>query len=111
MCAIRNRNAKSISILLENGANPNFPDTGGWYPLHFATQKKNIEMIELLVNHSANIDQQDGRDGRTPLAVAIEAREKSTINYFLKKGADVNIPSKTDITPAALAKIYGVSLE
>ena len=111
MCAIRNKNIKSLSILLKNGASPNFPDIRGWFPLHFATQKENIEMIELLVKNDANINQQDGMDGRTPLAVSIGTQNKIIIDYLLKQGADIHIPSKRGVTPASAAKLYGISLE
>jgi len=111
MAAIRDKNADVVRILLENGADSDFPDKAGNLPLHFAVQKKNIDMVKLLVSHNASIDQQDGKFGNTALSVAIAKTEgREFIDYFLELGADVTIPNKACVTPEAAAKLYNINL-
>ncbi|WP_341907505.1 ankyrin repeat domain-containing protein [Fluviicola taffensis] len=111
MSAIRNEYIQIIAILLENGADPNFCNKQGFYPIHFATQKQNMEIVKLLVKYGAQIDQQDGKFGKTPLSVAISKTEGRTfIDYFLELGADITIPNKVGVTPEAAAKLYKINL-
>jgi ankyrin repeat protein len=112
MAAIRDENIKIIDVLLNNGADPNFCNKGGWYPLHFATQKQNMEIVKLLVKHGAKIDQQDGKFKNTPLSVAISKTEgREFIDYFLNIGADITIPNVAGVTPEAAAKLYEIELK
>lgn len=111
MAAIRNDLLEVVQILLENGANPDFPNIEGWYPIHFATQENNLQIVELLVKHGAVINRQDGRFGNTPLHTAIAKSDRALVDYFLQLGLDVNIPNKSGVTVADFAKMIGVTLE
>lgn len=112
MSAIRNNLADIVQILLSSDANPDFPDDSGWYPLHFATQKQNIEIVKLLVKHGAIIDQGDGEYGNTPLQVAIVNYDgdRTFVDYFLSLNADRNKPNKLGQTPANFAEWFDVEL-
>lgn len=112
LAAIRDENVGVTEVLLKNGADPNFCNKGGWYPLHFATQKQNMEIVKLLVKHGAKIDQQDGKFKNTPLSVAISKTEgREFIDYFLNLGADITIPNVVGVTPEAAAKLYEIELK
>ncbi|MBP6237636.1 MAG: ankyrin repeat domain-containing protein [Saprospiraceae bacterium] len=112
LAAIRDENVDVVEILLNNGADPNFCNSKGWFPLHFATQKNNMEIVKLLVKFGAMIDQQDGKFKNTPLSVAIsKTKGREFIDYFLKLGADRTIPNKVGVTPEAAAKLYDISLD
>lgn len=113
MACIRNKSVEMTELFLKYGANPNFSDSGGWYPLHFATDQGQWEIVELLVKNGAEIDRADDRDGRTPLQVAITSSindKRKFIDYFIKLGADINKPNKYGLTPLNFAELYGVNL-
>lgn len=99
------------NILLENGADPNFSNDRGWYPLHFAIQSQNMDIVKLLVEHGANINQQDGIFGNTPVFIAVSKTEgREFIDFFLNLGADVTIPNKMGITALKVANRKNVDL-
>jgi ankyrin repeat protein len=112
MSAIRNNLTDIAQILIANGANPDFPDNSGWYPLHFATQQRNFNIVKLLVENGATIDQGDGEFGNTPLQVAITTsnNDRTFIDYFLGLNADPNKPNKLGQTPTDFAEWVGVDL-
>lgn len=59
-------------------------------PLRVAIESKNIEMIDLLLTHGADINKPESL-GRTPLSSAIEAGvDINIVEHLLKKGANVN---------------------
>lgn len=109
--AIRNNSPEITNVLLEIGADPNFPDNTGWYPLHFAVQKENLKIVKYLVEYDANIDQQDGTFGNTPTLVAVaKTKGREFIDFFLNLEADVNIPNKRGVTVLDVANRKKISL-
>ncbi len=64
--------AAAVEILLNHGANPNFRDTAGNIPLHWAInlwrtpQTDTYKMVQLLLDHGTDPNQRNS-DGRTPL--------------------------------------------
>ncbi len=78
MSVIRNESVEIVEVLLRAGANPDYSNKGGWFPIHFATQQRDMQIVELLVKYGATIDQQDGQFGTTPLFVAISKTEGRT---------------------------------
>lgn len=86
-----------IIFLLENGADPNIPDDEGLTPLHVWAKARNEERYaQALVEHGANINQQDGLK-RTPLHYTCRITEDlpdripETVETLIKLGADSNI--------------------
>ena len=63
--------AKIVRMLLENGANPNVREQGGYTPLHAAAQNGDEEMIRALIFGGADLNIKSD-DGRTPLDLAME---------------------------------------
>ncbi|GAA0876044.1 hypothetical protein GCM10009118_24540 [Wandonia haliotis] len=111
LSAIRNDTAEIAKILLENGADPNYPNDRGWYPLHFAIQQQNMDIVKLLVKNGANINQQDGIFGNTPVFIAVAKTEgRAFIDFFLNLGADVTIPNKMGVTVLQVANRKNVDL-
>ena len=58
---------KAVATLLELGANPNWKDKDGLTALHYAVLIENEEIIELLLEHNADVNAQDN-EGETPLS-------------------------------------------
>ena len=56
--------------LLELGANVNEKDKDDATPLHLASHYKRLEIVQVLLDHGANIDIVNGQ-GKTPLQIAI----------------------------------------
>ena len=64
-----------VKLLLDAGANPNKTDGRyGFTPLHYTTNKCNIEMAKLLLKAGADPNTRDTNRGRTPL--------HTTLQYF-----------------------------
>lgn len=87
--AISNRDRGWLNGLLESGANPNTPhrDT---LPLHFAARRGEMDVVDLLCRHGANIDARDTH-GRTATAQTVIEGESKTIAALLKRGADADV--------------------
>jgi ankyrin repeat protein len=107
-------NTQIVALLLEKGADPNIPIPGGYGPLLSRAMRYmdyNIEAIELLVKHGADVKAKDSR-GRTPLHEAARQRTKKTEAYtrlikaMLAKGADPAAKDRDGKTPLGHAKYY-----
>ncbi len=71
-------NSNIVRVLLELGANPEFHDSDGTGPLHWAVGQHSVESVELLLQYGAN-PLHPSRSGETPLACAqhqVKEREK-----------------------------------
>lgn len=63
---------KIVIILLENGADPNVREQGGYTPLHAAAQNGDLDMISVLLNHGADL-KIASQDGKLPIDLANQA--------------------------------------
>jgi len=86
---------KDIGVrwLLEHGANPNL----AWgeqneAPLHMAAQRWNVAMVELLVQHGADIEQRRA-DGRTAHTLAELHGNREIAEWLLAHGAKSELSS------------------
>jgi hypothetical protein len=85
-----NGNVRIAKILLEHGADPNC--------LHSAIAGRHKEIVNLLVEHNANVNQKDD-NGRTPLHMAVMFGDEDIIKLLISKGADVNEKNNEGETP------------
>jgi ankyrin len=103
-----------IRLLLEHGADPNvqspfvFQPSAGpnarpekSTPLIYAIRTKQTGLVELLLQHGANVDQPDSA-GRTPLPCAILDKNVPVVNLLLAKSADPNLKDKAGDTPLSI---------
>jgi ankyrin repeat protein len=63
--------------------------------LHIAVQENKMLIVELLINHGANVNAKANRDA-TPLH---SAARRDIATLLIEKGADVNAKSSNNITP------------
>jgi len=119
-----------VQLLLTNGADPNVPEEDDEYPyrqtfpLHIAAADCNVELVELLLKHGANIDVTDS-DGNTALHHAIKHYDpttllqysdevvasstvKSVVDVLLENKADVNTVNRSGKTPLYKAASAGL---
>ena len=87
---------KVKNIIEKDPSQINIQDISGWTPLHLASGKGHIEIVEFLLNHGADIELEIF-NGDTPLLVAARyARygKYETIKTLLEHGAKVNHKDK-----------------
>lgn len=80
----------SATLLLEGGADPDMKSRGthGYTALHYAAENDNVQMIELLAKHKANLDVTD-KNKQTPLHVAAHEGNPKAIYALVRAGADM----------------------
>ena len=81
-------------------------DVQGKTPLHVACEvkKENLEIIELLVKHGADIDTRDG-DGFTSLQIAAIRGKMKLVEKLVELKADVNLATMNGNDAADLAQL------
>lgn len=105
-------NCTAVKLLLEvGGANPNIPNNVGYSAIHVAVQRRDVQSVKLLLNHSAKVNVADNIKWLTPLhLIAQENSLKSDENSGEKileiarvlsdgTGADLNYQDKAGNTP------------
>jgi ankyrin repeat protein len=105
-CAIWNYSCPIVTVLLENGVDPNAADTFGVTALHFACDAPwdNAEMIHLLIAGGANIEARSS-DGDTPLTALDQPRPR-VMAALLEHGADAGVHNKRRETPLHWASTW-----
>ena len=121
----------SASFLLDNGADPNIANKGGWTPLYLAVDNRNIEggdypvrkgdmdhldFIKKLLDHGADVnarmkdstetrtvftDQWVDEDGATAFLRASQSSDLAVMRLLLAHGADPKIATVGNVTRAA----------
>ncbi len=78
-------------------------------PLHWAAWKGHAEIIELLVDHGADVHAHNQNEhwGTTPLHAAAHGNQPKAVTALLKRGADVNAAKRPQGgTPLAETKVH-----
>ncbi|XP_044000972.1 uncharacterized protein LOC122847395 [Aphidius gifuensis] len=98
-CAVRNDNLEMIKILVKCKVDINtilevsyfLPEDRKLTPLLIATKKKNVSVIQYLVEHGANINFVDIPDGYPALYYAVENKNEKIVNMLINRGANINL--------------------
>ncbi|XP_066578140.1 ankyrin repeat and SAM domain-containing protein 6 [Amia ocellicauda] len=85
-------------ILDEDPAQVNLANADGASPLMIAAVNGQQDVVQLLVERSADIDKQDSVHGWTALMQATYHGNKDVVKYLLNQGADVNLRAKNGYT-------------
>jgi ankyrin repeat protein len=72
--AAAGRHIKLVKLLIEQGADPNARQDGGFTPLHAAAQNGDVESIRALLFYGADQDAKSC-DGKSPLDYALESKK------------------------------------
>ena len=72
-------------------------------PLTNAAANGNLEMVRLLVDAGADLNQKDGEEELTVLMKALNAESLPVVEYLISKGADVNAEDARGYTAVAWA--------
>lgn len=87
--AISRRHVHIAKFLLENGAKTEYSGFLIEKPLHMAAKTGNVKIVELLLDHGADVDEQTATG--TVLHQAIDSGREDLTNLLLKRDADVNL--------------------
>lgn len=89
---------KTMTALIENGADVNLIDGRGLSPLLIATLLNNTEAVQLLIDHKANVNHTRD-DGYTALHYSIDDNNSEMVKLLLAGGANPNLPDNKGVTP------------
>lgn len=102
--------ARSTTVLLESGADPNLVVRSrrahGWTPLFAATVAGRLEVIRLLLAAGAEVDVADDH-GRTPLLYAALHGQSAAALLLVRGGADPRRADEVGRTPLSVATSLG----
>jgi ankyrin repeat protein len=101
--AILNHNLLTAGSLLSKGADPNMHLPQDRTPLSLAAASGDIEILDLLLKHKANINDLNS----VALISAIRQGQKEATEFLLKNGADVNVKDEGSATPLMRAVVHG----
>lgn len=98
--------------LLEHGLDPNLPDWQRRTPLHdLCAGIRHVEetaaLVQMFLEHGANIDAIDEEDRSTPLGIAAREGNMALVDLLLENGANPNVSGANWATPLAWAERRG----
>jgi ankyrin repeat protein len=102
------REFKVVQLLLLHGADANLQkggDNNGYYtPLWLASNLNRPHVVELLLDHGANVDDcvlsaRYENGGSTALLRAVEKGHVECVRVLVKRGANPNAPNQNHVTP------------
>ena len=129
--ALRWGGRDSVLRLLEQGANPSIPDTEGLTPLFVAIRKKDIELLDALLERGASLSEKDvnestalqllssggdiratrialkhGVYGRQALNLVVGVGDIASVLALIQSGADLNVTDGLGRSPLMTAVIH-----
>jgi ankyrin repeat protein len=111
--SIRSNDIASVKSFIDSGENVNthsqYLIRGQYWtltPLVLASLSGNLDIMRLLIEAGANVDQQDGY-GQTPLMATVECKHLEATNLLIKHGADVNEKNPVKKTALMVAARHG----
>jgi ankyrin repeat protein len=106
---VASQNTAIIELLLSNGVSPNPEGEGNWSALCEASQMGNIEIMQLLIDHGAQIDYccDDVEGFGTPLMLSWDSKNRNATLFLLDKGASPEIKNSFGETPLIEATRVG----
>lgn len=117
MSAVKQGDDLLLEVAIEEGANVNARGVDGKAPLHLAAMQGNPDIVQLLIDHEADIniatslrgtDQERKFNGqRTPLHWACDRGHESCVRLLVGNGADINANNYTNRTPLQEALMRG----
>jgi len=84
--ASKHNNEKAIDMLLKEGSDVNFQNSGGNTALHYASCQGNTESMEMLINNQADLEIENYFH-ETPLMVACRFKQNKAVKCLLNHNA------------------------
>lgn len=98
---------EQVRSLVRDGADVNAAQGDGMTALHWAAQRGDTEMAQLLMYAGAHAESMTRLGGYTPLHLASQRGHASTANALLEGGSDVAAVTSTGVTALHLAAESG----
>lgn len=92
-----------LKDMIKKGADVNSEENLGVKPLHFAALQSLPQIVQLLIENNADLNDQGNLCIRTPLQCAIEAKNLEIVVMLLYSGAEVSLVEFFDMTPLMYA--------
>ena len=109
MMACERRNAETVNVLLQAGADPNIADTEGFTSIQIATLGGcNKETLQAVIDYGADVNAAN-KNSITALMMACGRGNVEAINALLNAGADSNITNTKGLTCIHYAVVGGCS--
>lgn len=96
-----------LELLVGGGADINKRDIFGFSPLYHACKEQKADLIEILFDLGADIDQKTTHNGLTPLMEACCSPSKEPVEILLRKGANLSPRNPHGLTALSLACVNG----
>ena len=77
------------NLPIGNTANVDTMDNSGRTALHLACETSQFDLVQILLEHDANVDLEDGYGRRTPLYIAANEKASEIVNILIANGASV----------------------
>lgn len=87
--ALARGSESTARYLLEQGANAQYVDSGGFTPLHVGAGRCSLPILELLISKGADVNRVNGI-GKTPLFYALDRERWSNAKFLIAQGADIH---------------------
>lgn len=102
-----------VRYLVKKGVDINFQETirDNLTPLMIASRFNSHQLVELLLNNGAIINQRSLTCGNTALHLAVKNDNRITVDILLFHGANTNITNNDGFTPLHKAVIYNASID
>ena len=101
-CAVVQKDKDAVACLIKQGVNVNKKDRElGMSPLHFAVKHNDMEIVKMLLNANAKINEASKYES-TALLFALDNENEEMMRFLLKCGANVN-SKKFGKTPLRVA--------
>lgn len=99
--------AEMVSLLINHGADVNYKNKAGAFPLVCSVESGQNECLVLLLKANANIDSIYKKTGFTALINAIELGKKECVQSLLDFGANVNLTENVfNVTALSVAILH-----
>ncbi|CAI5594292.1 MULTISPECIES: ankyrin repeat domain-containing protein [Wolbachia] len=95
---------KTVSLLVEKGANVNAADVEGYTALHLAITEKRLETVRELIKSGGNVNAEEYGSKCTPLHLACMVGKVEIVEELVKAGAEIEQADKFGMTEMDYAK-------
>uniref|UniRef100_A0A7N8Y5Q3 Ankyrin 1, erythrocytic a n=1 Tax=Mastacembelus armatus TaxID=205130 RepID=A0A7N8Y5Q3_9TELE len=121
-CAARMGHKELVKLLLEHKANPNSTTTAGHTPLHIAAREGHVQTVRILLDMEAQLQipsrvsqflslllerganpNAAGKNGLTPLHVAVHHNNLDVVNLLVSKGGSPHSAARNGYTALHIA--------